>query len=75
MIKTLTKHGNSYALVIERPVMELLNMRPDTPVEISTDGRVLIVAPVRDEKRRKRFQQALNGANRKFGRALKRLAQ
>ena len=24
MIKTLTKHGNSYALVIDKPILELL---------------------------------------------------
>ena len=28
MIKTLTKHGNSYALVIEKPILELLRNRP-----------------------------------------------
>ena len=33
MIKTLTKHGNSYALVIEKPILELLRVTPDTPFE------------------------------------------
>jgi antitoxin component of MazEF toxin-antitoxin module len=74
MIKTLTKHGNSYALVIDRPILELLKMRPDMPVEISTDGQVLVVSPVRDAKRRAKFEKALKDANHKFGRAFKRLA-
>jgi len=75
MIKNLTRHGNSMALVIDKPVMELLNIEPDTPLEISTDGEVLIVAPVRDAKRKRKFQESLKSANRKYGRALKKLAR
>ena len=45
MLKKLTKHGNSLALVIDRPILELLNIDTDTPLDISTDGRRLIVAP------------------------------
>lgn len=75
MIKKLAKHGNSLALVVDRAVLELLNIDADTPLEISTDGQVLIVTPVRDAKRRKKFQKALDSANRKYGRALKRLAE
>jgi antitoxin MazE len=74
MIKKMTKHGNSLALVIDRPVLDLLRIDADTPLEISTDGRLLMIAPVRDAKRRKRFEQALAKTNRKYGRALKRLA-
>ncbi len=75
MIKKLTKHGNSLALVVDRPVLDLLKIDADTPLEISTDGQVLVVSPVRDAKRRKKFEKALESANRKYGRALKRLAE
>lgn len=75
MIKKLTKHGNSLALVIERSVLDLLNIDADTPLEISTDGTLLFIAPVRDRKRVKQFKEALATANRKYGRALKRLAE
>ncbi len=74
MIKKLTRHGNSMALVIDKPVLELLNIDGDTPLEISTDGSTLMVAPVRDAKRRAKFKAALKKTNRKYGRALKRLA-
>jgi len=74
MIKKLTRHGNSMALVIEKGVLELLDIDKQTPLEISTDGRVLIVSPVRDEKRRKKFQNALAKINRRYGKMLKRLA-
>ena len=75
MIKKLTKHGNSLALIVDRAVLDLLNIDTETPLEISTDGQVLIVSPVRDAKRRKKFEKALDSANRKYGRALKRLAE
>ncbi len=75
MVKTLTKHGNSYALVIDKPVLELLKITPETPLEITTDGQVLVLSPVRDAKRKAKFNKALNGTNRKFGGALKNLAK
>jgi antitoxin component of MazEF toxin-antitoxin module len=75
VIKKLTKHGNSLALVIERPVLELLKIDSDTPLDITTDGSVLVISPVRDAKRRKEFEKALEKANRKYGRMLKKLAE
>jgi antitoxin component of MazEF toxin-antitoxin module len=74
MIKKLTRHGNSLALVMDRGVLDLLSIDADTPLDISTDGEVLIISPVRDEKRRKKFEDAVRETNRKYGRALKRLA-
>ena len=75
MIKTLTKHGNSMALVIDRAVLNLLKIDDETPLEITTDGQVLIVSPVRDAAHKKKFDAALHAANRRYGRALKRLAE
>jgi antitoxin component of MazEF toxin-antitoxin module len=75
MVKKLTKHGNSLALVIDRAVLDLLKIDSETPLDISTDGQVLVIAPVRDEAHRERVQQALQTANRKYGRALRRLAE
>ena len=74
MVKKLTKHGNSMALIIDKPVLDLLNIDLDTPLNITTDGDVLVVSPVRDEARQKRFREALEEVNRKYGRALKGLA-
>ena len=75
MVKTLTKHGNSYALVIDKPILELLRVTPDTPFEIVTDGRCLVLAPVRDPKEEAAFAEALDMVHKRFGRAMKRLAQ
>lgn len=74
MIKRLTKHGNSLALVIDRGVLNLLDIDRDTPLSVTTDGKCLIVSPVRDAKRQKAFRAALAEVNKRYGRALKRLA-
>jgi antitoxin component of MazEF toxin-antitoxin module len=75
MIKTLTKHGNSYALVIEKPILELLRITPETPFEIMSDGQCLVLTPVRDTKEEKKFQKSLEAIHTRFGRAMKRLAE
>jgi len=74
MLKKLTRHGNSLALVLDKGVIELLNIDSDTPLEISTDGSLLLITPVRDEERRRRFNAALEKTNARYGRTLKRLA-
>jgi antitoxin MazE len=74
MVKRLTKHGNSLALVIDRGVLDLLEIDAETPLSVTTDGKCLIVSPVRDPNRQKRFRTALKEGNRKYGRMLKRLA-
>ena len=75
MVKTLTRHGNSYALVIDKPVLKLLGITPETPIEITTDGKALVLSPVRDAARQAKFERALGNTNRKFGRALRNLAK
>lgn len=75
MIKRLTPHGNSSALVIDRPILELLGIGPKTPLEIATDGRNLIVSPVTDRNREKKFKAALDWVNRHHGKTLRKPAE
>lgn len=75
LVKTLARHGNSLALVLDKGVLDLLDIDAETPLQITTDGTTLIVAPVRDEKRTQRFQAALAKANQRYGRALKHLGE
>lgn len=74
MIKKLTKHGNSLALVIDRGVLDLLDIDAETPLTIKTDGKCLIVTPAQNATRRKKFRAALEEGNRRYGNMLKRLA-
>jgi len=75
MIKTMIQHGNSSALVIDKPIMELLNIEQSTPLEIVTDGKNIIISPIRDTDRLDKLTLSLNKINRKFSKTLKKLAQ
>ena len=75
MIKTLTKHGNSYAIVIDKPILELLQATPETPFEIISDGRSLILTPVRSAEEEEKFEDALAMVHKRFGNAMKKLAE
>ena len=74
MIKTLVSHGNSAALIIDKPILELLKVDMDTPLEITTDGESLVISPVHDRERGEKFRTALKKVNKKHGKTLKKLA-
>lgn len=75
MIKKLTKHGNSRALIIDRSVLDLLNIGDDTSFEISTDGTNLIIQPLQDGDRRSKIEASLAAGNARYGRMLKNLGE
>ena len=75
MRKTLVKHGNSMALVIEKPILDLLGADADTSFDITTDGQALVLTPSAGEKHRATFRDALLNANNKYAEDLKRLAE
>lgn len=75
MLKKLTKHGNSLALVIDRPILDLLKIDPETPLDVSTDGRRLIIAPVEASSRGKKFDAAQEWAHKRYGKAFQKLAE
>jgi len=75
MLKKLVSHGNSAALIIDKPILDLLKVDMDTPLEITTDGTNLIISPVKDEKREKRFKAALEKVNKRHETTLRKLAQ
>ena len=75
MTKHLTQHGNSAALIIDKAVMELLHIDMATPLELVTDGKNLIISPVRSAGRARRFRSALEAVNRRHGKTLRALAK
>ena len=51
MVKKLSRIGNSLGVILDRPVLDLLQIDENTPLEISTDGDVLVLRPVRGGKK------------------------
>lgn len=49
MLKKLSRIGNSLGVILDRPILELLQIDESTPLELITDGKVLILRPRRDD--------------------------
>lgn len=75
MTKNLIKHGNSVAIVIDKPILELLNIDADTPLDMTTDGRNIILSPRSEKGPRTDILASLEKINRKFGTVLKKLGE
>jgi antitoxin component of MazEF toxin-antitoxin module len=75
MVKKLIQHGNSVALVIDKPIMEILNITNETTFELSTDGRNLILSPQIEYTQEKDIINSLEKINKKYGAVLKRLGE
>ena len=75
MVKKLTKSGNSLALVIDKPILDALNLDAETPLEVSTDGEVIVIAPVRDRKRNDKLKAVVRETHERYGGVFKRLAE
>ena len=52
MRKRLSAIGNSLGIVIEKPILELLDIDRETELEMTTDGQRLIIEPVRQRRKR-----------------------
>ncbi len=75
MIKTLQKHGNSQALVIERALMDAIGIGPDTPLQITVSGNSLIVTPVHVGVGREAVAESIEKLRPRYGQMLKNLAE
>jgi antitoxin MazE len=59
MRKKLSAIGNSLGIVIEKPILELLDFTRDTELDMTTDGERLILTPVR-KTRKQRVKAAVD---------------
>jgi antitoxin component of MazEF toxin-antitoxin module len=75
MRKRLTRTGNSVALVLDRPLLEAVGIEADTDVDVSTNGDVIVVTPVRAKKRARKLDAALEEINARYAGVFKRLAE
>ena len=75
MQKKLTRTGNSVALVLDKPLLEQLGLDENSEVELSTNGDVLVMTPVRDRGRRRKLHKILDELDEQYGGVFNRLAQ
>jgi antitoxin component of MazEF toxin-antitoxin module len=75
MVKTLTKTGNSLALVLDRPLLEATGIDASTPLEISTDGDVIVISPQRSAKRNQKIRRVVDQLHERYAGVFRRLAE
>ena len=75
MTKTLTRTGNSLALVLDKALLEATGIDADTPLEVSTDGDVILISPVRTKKRTARLKRIMADLDTEHAGAFRRLAR
>ncbi len=75
MTKKLIKHGNSAALVLDKALLDLLKVKIDTPLDVTTDGKNIIISPQGVTNAEASLLDALDKINRKHGSVLRRLGQ
>ena len=75
MIKNLVKHGNSWAIVLDKPILELLKIDPESPVELTTDGRTVTITPVGEGNAKEKVRKARKKVNARYGGVFKKLAE
>ncbi|MCL1812470.1 MAG: AbrB/MazE/SpoVT family DNA-binding domain-containing protein [Treponema sp.] len=75
MVKKLIRHGNSAALVIDKPIMEILNITNETTFGLSTDGRNIILSPQTEHSQENNILYSLEKINKQYGAVLKKLGE
>jgi antitoxin component of MazEF toxin-antitoxin module len=75
MIKNLVKHGNSWAIVIDRPILDILKIDPESALELTTDGKSIRISPASPGDTKSKVRQARAKVNAKHSKAFKKLAE
>lgn len=57
MIKKLTKHGNSYAIVLSKALLKTLHVDENTSFTIESDGKQIIIKPKPAAQKKQRAPQ------------------
>ena len=61
--------------MLDKQLLEAANLDPDAEVEVSTNGRVIVIAPVRSKREIEKFERGKERMHAKFAGAFRRLAK
>jgi antitoxin MazE len=75
MESKLIEWGDDVALVLDRSMLNQLNITLGTPLDVSVQGQLIIIKPIYKEAGPGDIKEALERVNTRYGRALKRLAE
>ena len=75
MLKKLTRTGNSLALVLDKRLLDQVGIDADTPLEVSTDGQIIVISPVRGRRRTAKLKAIVAETHARYGGVFRRLAE
>lgn len=73
MKKKLSKHGNSFAIVIDKPILQLLGITEKTQLELRIEGKKIIIEQS-NKKQDRAFEDIVDEILKQYEPALKKLA-
>ena len=74
MLKSLTKVGNSHAILLDKVIMDLLGIDANGKINLMVDGGSLVITPVEPAVDNAKFEAAAERAEKKFDKLLTRLS-
>ena len=77
MVKRLAKTGTSYSVIIDRTIMKLLHISPETELDLSIEGESLVITPIKKtkESRQTQLDQIMAESFEQYGEVYKKLAE
>jgi len=75
MVKTIRKVGNSNALLLDKPILDLLGLREGGQVNLTVTDGSLVVTPVSPAVDQDKFQKSLDRVIRTRRKLLEKLSQ
>lgn len=75
MITNLVKHAAGWGVVIDPSLLDRLQIRPGDPVEISSDGKTITIAPGERSVGKDEVRAARKKVNARFRKAFQKLAE
>ena len=71
----LTRMGNRLVLVLDKRLLDRVGIDADTALDVSTNGQVIVVFPVRDRRRTARLKRIVAEARARYDGVFRRLAK
>jgi antitoxin MazE len=78
LTKTLTRHGNSWALILDKPILDLLDVTDQTQLALNVVDGTLLIVPLRDEEEdpiRRRIREASARVHKRYHKVFERLSK
>ena len=74
MLKSLTRVGNSHAILLDKVIMDLLGIDASSKINLTVNGGSLVITPVEPAADNAKFEAAAERAEKKFDKLLTRLS-